>query len=72
MVHVGQRATLAVAQEVGEATGAKLANERKDEGTKATAWNNRLRDLYNKRLLRRRKEGREQIYSPIAKEIVYG
>lgn len=66
-----QRSTLA-AQELREATGAQLAVERETEGTKATAWNNRLRDLFDKRLLCRRKQGREQIYTPVAKEIVYG
>ena len=68
----GQRATLAAVQELGSATGAQLAAERPSEGTKATAWNNRLRDLSDKRLLRRRKQGREQIYTPVAKEIIYG
>jgi hypothetical protein len=68
----GQRATLDAAQELGAATGAELAAKRASEGTKATAWNNRLRDLFDKRLLRRRKQGREQIYTPVAKEIIYG
>ena len=68
----GQRATLAAAQELGQATGAQLAAKRDVEGIKATAWNNRLRDLHDKRLLFRQKRGREQIYEPIAKEIVYG
>jgi hypothetical protein len=68
----GQRVTLEAVQELGAATGAQLAAGRASEGTKATAWNNRLRDLFDKRLLRRRKQGREQIYTPVAKEIVYG
>jgi predicted transcriptional regulator len=40
-----------------------------DEGVKATAWNNRLRDLYEKRLLTRKKTGREQVYSPVVEEV---
>jgi len=38
---------------------------------RATAWNNRLRDLFNKRLIRREKRGREQVYSKLAQEIVF-
>jgi hypothetical protein len=65
----GQRSTLAVLLELEEATGAKLEREKPEEEVKATAWNNRLRDLYEKRLLRREKRGREQVYSPVVKEI---
>ncbi len=64
----GQRETLAAVIKLGEATGATLEREHPD--TKATAWNNRLRDLYErKRILKRRKQGREQIYRPIVPEI---
>ena len=38
---------------------------------KATAWNNRLRDLYDKRLIRRERRGREQVYSTVLKEIEF-
>ena len=38
-------------------------------GVKGTAWNNRLKDLYQKRLVRREKRGREQVYSPVIAEI---
>ena len=49
-------------------TGAEL--ERKSgDGVRATAWNNRLKDLYQKRLLRREKKGRQQLYFSIVKEI---
>ena len=65
----GQRETLDAVLTLGEATGAAL--EREHPETKATAWNNRLRDLYErKRLLKRQKQGREQIYRPLVPEIV--
>ncbi|MEN6407178.1 MAG: DUF4325 domain-containing protein [Thermoguttaceae bacterium] len=67
-----QAKTLKVVLEYGEVTGAKLEQLRPQDKVKATAWNNRLKDLYKKRLLRRRKQGREQFYSPVVKEIVYG
>lgn len=34
-----------------------------------TAWNNRLADLYVKRLARRRRQGKQWIYEPIAREL---
>lgn len=64
-----QRATLNAVLEYGEVTGAELERRRKSENVQATAWNNRLRDLFGKRLIRRRKEGREQIYFPVVKEV---
>jgi len=66
----GQRATLMAVQELGETTGADLERRRPKENTKATAWNNRLKDLFEKRLLRRRKQGREQLYEPIVSEVI--
>ncbi len=64
----GQRETLAAVAKLGEATGAAL--EREYPETKATAWNNRLRDLYErKRILKRQKQGREQLYRPVVPEI---
>lgn len=66
---LGQRETLAAVVRFGEATGASL--EREHPETKATAWNNRLRDLYEKkRILKRKKQGREQIYRPVVPEIL--
>ncbi len=55
---------------LGGATGAKLEREYPKEGIRATAWNNRLRDLYGKRLLRSETRGRERVYRPITKEII--
>jgi hypothetical protein len=65
----GQRATLEAVLELGEVTGAGLERRRPQEKVRATAWNNRLKDLYEKRLLRRERRGREQVYCPVAKEI---
>jgi hypothetical protein len=62
----GLTATLRIVVERGEVTGADLG---RDSETGPTTWNNRLRDLYERRLLFRRNVGRKQLYSPIAKEI---
>ena len=45
---VAQRATLRSVVKLGQATGAELAQKLEDGNVKATAWNNRLRDLYEK------------------------
>lgn len=37
-----------------------------------TAWNNRLADLYGKRLAKRRRVGKQWIYEPIAREFEHG
>jgi hypothetical protein len=65
----GQRTTLEAVLEVGEVTGAELERRRPGEKIRATAWNNRLKDLHEKRLLRRQRRGREQVYAPVVKEI---
>jgi hypothetical protein len=65
-----QRTTLETLLELHEGTGASVERQRPGEGIKATAWNNRLRDLYEKRLLRREKRGREHVYSPVVREVV--
>lgn len=62
----GQKATLAAVVGGAEVTGAALDGR---DGVKATAWNNRLKDLYQKRLVRREKRGREQVYSPVVAEV---
>lgn len=67
----GQRETLYAASTLDEATGAKLERSGINEAVRATAWNNRLRDLYQKRLLKREKRGREQIYSPVVGEVTF-
>lgn len=63
---VGQKATLTAVIAGAEVTGAALGGQ---EGVRGTAWNNRLKDLYQKRLVRREKRGREQVYSPVVAEI---
>lgn len=64
------RTTLTMLADIGEATGAELARQRPDAGILPTAWNNRLKELYDKRLLVRRKQGRQQVYSPLARKVV--
>lgn len=64
------RTTLLKLAEMGEATGAELARKVPDADILPTAWNNRLKDLNDMRLLLRRKEGRQQVYRPLAQEIV--
>ena len=57
--------------ELRSATGAKMAREATIAGVKPTTWNNRLRDLHDMRLVSRRREGRQQIYSPLAEEVLF-
>jgi hypothetical protein len=66
---VGQKATLLAVVNGEEVTGAALDGQ---EGVRGTAWNNRLKDLFQKRLIRREKRGREQIYFPVVPEITNG
>ena len=65
----GQRETLKAVLDRGEVTGISLATESNGKGLSGAAWNNRLRDLNLKRLLRRRREGREQVYSAVIPEV---
>jgi hypothetical protein len=57
--------TLELVQRMKTTTGARLAEACPDEKVGPTAWHNRLRDLYDRRILRRIKRGREQLYSPV-------
>lgn len=66
----GQQETLRAVEECGEVTGAELAVKKPAMKTTGPAWNNRLRDLHEKRLLRRRKQGREQIYKAVVPEVI--
>jgi hypothetical protein len=61
-------ATIRIVVARREVTGAELG--RKEAGIGPTGWNNRLRELHERRLLSRRNIGRKQIYAPIAKEMV--
>jgi hypothetical protein len=65
----GQRVTMNAVAELGPVTGAELERAWTKENIKATAWNNRLRDLFEKRLIRKERRGREQLYSTVLKEI---
>jgi len=66
----GQQETLRAVEELGEVTGAELALKKPALKTSGPAWNNRLRDLHEKRLIRRRKVGREQIYKSVMPEVI--
>jgi hypothetical protein len=57
--------TLELVLQMKVVTGARLAEAHPEDNVGPTAWNNRLRDLYDRRLLRRAKRGREQLYSPV-------
>ena len=65
-----ERETLKAVAVSEEATGADLKRSMPDVSVSASGWNNRLRDLHQKRLLRRRTEGRRQLYSLTFPEIV--
>lgn len=65
----GEEACLQAIMERGGGTGAELAGE-VEEQIGATAWNNRLKEIYTKRLLCRQRQGRKQWYFPVVKEIV--
>ena len=71
LLDTAQHETLKAVQELRTTTGADLERRRAEGSTKATAWNNRLKDLFEKRLLRRRKQGREQVYEPIVQEVIF-
>jgi hypothetical protein len=65
----GQKETLLAVVKAGQVTGAGLERLYPGGAVKATAWNNRLKNLHNKRLLMRSKVGREQVYRPVVPEI---
>ncbi|WP_417398215.1 hypothetical protein [Gimesia chilikensis] len=67
---VAQTATFQAVAHASEVTGAELERNHSKESIKATAWNNRLKDLFQKRLIRRKKRGREQVYSPVIAEVL--
>jgi hypothetical protein len=62
--------TLRIVVKRGEVTGADLGRDREEAGIGPTGWNNRLRELYERRLVFRKNVGRKQLYSAIAKEVV--
>jgi hypothetical protein len=66
-----ERRTLEKVAVLGEATGAMLERECPEENIRATGWNNRLKELHEKRVLRRTKRGREQVYSLVAKGMTF-
>ncbi|HEY3332001.1 MAG TPA: hypothetical protein VGK19_18355 [Capsulimonadaceae bacterium] len=62
--------SIVVAEE--QCTATDLYAKYPSEGISTTGWNNRLADLYELRVIDRRKCGRQWIYSPVVKEVVYG
>lgn len=66
------RETLAALVRKGSATAPELHAEVGAPATNVTAWNNKLNDLYARRLARRRRSGRAWVYEPIARELEYG
>jgi hypothetical protein len=63
-----QRISLHAVLSENEVTGAEL-NRKRAEKIGATAWNNRLKELYLKRLVCREKRGRNHVYFSLCKEI---
>lgn len=64
--------TLDALLNVGQATATELHqadNSPERQKVSVNAWNNRLNDLYCKRLVRRTKVGRHWVYEPATKEI---
>jgi len=55
----------------GPSTGAELKRASRDDEIGATAWNNRLKELHARRLLRRERQGREQRYFAVVPEVAY-
>lgn len=68
-IEAAEQRTLMKVVELGEVTGAMLERECPEENIRATGWNNRLKELYEKRVLRRSKRGREQVYSLVARDM---
>ena len=66
------RKTLKAINGFTEFTAYDLQDRFPNEAVNATAWNNRLVELYRLRLLRRRKEGKFWKYQPVADQLNYG
>lgn len=64
--------TLKAINGLTEFTAYDLQDRFPNEAVNATAWNNRLAELYRLRLLRRRKEGKFWKYQPVADQLNYG
>lgn len=64
--------TLKAINGLTEFTAYDLQDRFPKEAVNATAWNNRLAELYRLRLLRRRREGKFWKYQPVADHLKYG
>ena len=85
LTHAGQRAipsahlygsldralleTLRLLLVVGEATAPDLHRREKGPGIAVTAWNNRLNDLFARRLVRRQRDGRQWVFRAVAEPV---
>ena len=67
---VAQSECFARVRQEGESTGAGLARMQGEGAVGPTAWNNRLKELYKKRLIKCRKHGKERVYFPVVQEIL--
>jgi hypothetical protein len=65
------KSTLRALLKKGAATATELHAEA-GVAISITAWNNRLSDLHSKRLARRRRNGKQWVYEPIARELENG
>jgi hypothetical protein len=67
------RDTLRVVMDLGSVTATSLSERfAADTRIATTAWNNRLSDLCVRRLVRRRKVGRQWVYEPVARQVHLG
>lgn len=70
--HALQNALEALSRE-GTSTATELCEKYPQRPSiKPTAWNNRLAELYRLRLVRRDRAGRQWLYSPISREVIFG
>jgi hypothetical protein len=67
------RETLRAVEELRSATATALSERfAADAKIATTAWNNRLSDLCVRRLVRRRRVGRQWVYEPVARQVQLG
>lgn len=69
---VEKLSTLEILVREHETTAPRLHEKYASTGIGATGWNNRLTALHRLRLARRTKQGRQWVYSSLAKEVMRG
>jgi hypothetical protein len=67
-----QTETLKAVLAARKADAASLAKKFADDGTKATAWHNRLNALCAKGIIMETQDGRLKVYQPVVEELSYG